>query len=372
MKKAFAIFLVSSIVGMASCSKNSADEATNSPVENPIHDLVRSAFTVAPFDATDITALVPLGNLNPPGHVFPTDHMYFYCFTDKPSLEIKSPGNVTVVRIGKTHYNAGLPNDHYDYTIYFGSDKSYLWWGHVSNLSPRLLTLVNNFNLATCETPYSIGNSTYQQCFLNVSIAASSGETIGISNTFNGLAGMDFGAFVNGSGTNPLEYFDEHSRTMLETKLGRFDGKVKRTAMPICGEIIQDVTATALGNWIKPGLQNHTEEFNIALVKDNIDPSIQAISTGNSIPGLPSNVYYFVPQSSGFTNRHFVDVKADGNTYCYTLGILNFPFPGNSLIPSTSVIIKMENGSTLSVEKRNCDCSCAPYNFTSNKVIFTR
>lgn len=372
MKRVFAIFLASIFLGIYSCSKSDGDTSATNGSQNTMNDLVRGGFTISPFDTIDITALVPLGNLNPPGHVFPTDHMYFYCFTNKTSLDIKSPGNVHIIKIGRTHYNAGLANDHYDYTIYFGTDKSYLWWGHVSNLSPRLSSLANNFNLAKCDTPYSIGGSTYQQCFLNVSILASAGEIIGISNTFNGLAGMDFGAFINGSGSNPLEYFDEHSRTMLETKLGRFDGKVKRTALPICGEIIQDVVATALGNWIKPGLQNHTEEFNLALVKDNIDPSKQAISTGNSIPGLPSNVYYFIPQSSGFTNRNFVEVKADGNTYCYTLGILNFPFPGNSLLPATSVIIKMENGTTLSVEKINCDCTCAPYTFTANKATFTR
>ncbi len=34
--------------------------------------------TVSPMALSDIREIAPLGNLNPPGHVFPTDHIYFY------------------------------------------------------------------------------------------------------------------------------------------------------------------------------------------------------------------------------------------------------------------------------------------------------
>lgn len=372
MKKAVAIFLVALLLGMYSCSKSDSDESTTNGSENPINNLVRGGFTIAPLDPMEITSLVPLGNLNPPAHVFPTDHMYFYCYTNKTSLDIKSPGNVQVTKIGRTHYNAGLLGDYFDYTISMGSDSSYMYWYHVSKLSARLLLETNNFTSAKCDLPYTSGGSTIEQCYLKSNLMVSAGEILGTLNTINGLACMEMGTSVNGISTNPLEYFDAQSRNILENKLGRFDGKVKRIALPICGEIIQDMIATAQGNWLKPGIPKNPEDNHIALVKDNIDPSKEAFSVGISVPGLPSNIYYFSPQSSGFTNRHFAEVKPDGNMYCYTLGILNFPFPGNSLIPATSVIIKMENGTTLSVEKRNCDCTCAPYNFTSNKVTFTR
>ena len=372
MKRAFAIFLASIFLGIYSCSKSDSDTSATNGSQNTMNDLVRGGFTISPLDSMDITALVPLGNLNPPGHVFPTDHMYFYCYTNKAYLDIKSPGNIHVIKIDRTHYNAGLVNDHYDYSISLGSDNSYMYWNHVSKLSARLLLEANNFTSAKCDPSYASGGSTFEQCHLKTYLTVSTGEILGTANSTKGLARMDMGTTVIGVSTNPLEYFDANSRNMLENKLGRFDGKVKRTALPICGEIIQDITATAQGNWLKQGLPKNPEDNHIALVKDNIDSSKQAFSVGVSIPGLPSNVYYFNPQSSGFTNRHFAEVKPDGNTYCYTLGILNFPFPLNSLIPSTSVIIKMENGTTLSVEKRNCDCTCAPYTFTSNKATFTR
>ncbi|MCK9402333.1 MAG: hypothetical protein M0Q26_02945 [Chitinophagaceae bacterium] len=371
MSKPFSCLFFGLILVAFSCKKSGSDTANNDSA-NPIYDLVRGAFTVVPFDTADITALVPLGNLNPPAHTFPTDHMYFYCFTLLPSLPIKSPGNVRILRIGRTHYNAGTSSDHYDYNIAMGSDNSYLYWGHVSNLSPRLLNAVNNFSTAKCEPTYSTGGSTFAQCYLSVSLTASPGEIIGIANAKNGLAGMDFGATINGTGTNPLEYFDARSRAMMEAKLGRYDGKAKRTAAPIGGEINQDIVGTAQGNWFKQGLPRNPEDNHIALVKDNIDPSKQVISVGISLTGLPSNVYYFAPQPAGFVNRNFADVKTDANTYCYTLGLANFPFPGNSVIPSTSVIIKLDNSNTLSVEKRNCNCNCAPFLFTANKVTYTR
>ena len=374
MKKPFASLFACFVLLSLSCKKSSSDNgtATTPDSANHLYDLVKSSFSVSPFDTIYITGLVPLGNLNPPGHVFPTDHMYFYCFTSLPSLNIKSPGNVHVLRVGKVHYNAGLANDHFDYTIMLGSDNSFMYWYHVSELSPRLLTAANNFNTAKCDSVYAIAGSTGQQCYVTLSLAATPDEVLGVAKTSNGLAGMDMGVTISGSGGNPLEFFDTNSRNQLEAKLGRFDGRARRTALPICGEINQDISGTAQGNWVKQGYQKWQEENHIALVKDNVDPNNLVISAGNSMPGLNSGVFSFDTQKAGLINRGFADVKPDGNIYCYTLGFPNFPSPGSVALPNVSVIVRMENGTTLSAEKRNCDCSCTPYIFTANKVTYTR
>jgi hypothetical protein len=352
------------------CNKNSGDSTNDST--NPIYDLKTAAFTFPPFDTADITGLVPLGNLNPTAHVFPSDHMYFYCFTGKPFLEIKSPGSVRVLRISRIHINAGAFNDHYDYKIALGSNNSYMYWDHVSSLSPKLLAAVNNFTGATCEPTYSTGGSSYQGCYFEPpSLMASPGEALGIANTNGGLAGMDLGVYVNLVAMNPLDYFDTKSRSMMEAKLGSYDGRTKRTAAPISGEYNYDIAGTAMGNWIKQGYSRSPEDNNLALVKDNITPSIQVFSAGNTLPGLSSGTYYFNPKSTGLINRNFADVKVDGNIYCYTLDLLGFVNVGNS-IPGTSIIIRMDGTTTMSAEKRNCDCSCSPYLFTSNKVSYTR
>ncbi|MDE3253490.1 MAG: hypothetical protein KGO92_11830, partial [Bacteroidota bacterium] len=150
LKKILLILLPGAL--FLSCKKQGDDSQTGNI---PMTDLTRGGFTALPIDTADITALVPLGNLNPPAHTFPTDHMYLYCFTSKSVLPIHSPGIVRIIRIGRTHYNAGQFNDHYDYNISLGSESSCLVWGHISELSQKLLDAVSNFSKATCQTPYT-------------------------------------------------------------------------------------------------------------------------------------------------------------------------------------------------------------------------
>ncbi len=54
--------------------------------------------TVSPIDIASIRDLTPLGNLNPPAHTHPTDHLYFYAtFTGtRVPIPILSPGDVVV------------------------------------------------------------------------------------------------------------------------------------------------------------------------------------------------------------------------------------------------------------------------------------
>src|SRR5215510_6450023 len=43
------------------------------------------SFDRSPVDLAQVTGVVPLGNVNPPGHTFPTPHMYFYLKRDNPA-----------------------------------------------------------------------------------------------------------------------------------------------------------------------------------------------------------------------------------------------------------------------------------------------
>ena len=353
------------------CNK-SENDSPQMDSQDPKYDLVTAAFTTTPFDTSDIKSLVPLGNLNPSAHVFPTDHMYLICASNKPSLEIKSPGNVHILKITRGTSTSLSLNNSYEYTIELGSENSYMYWSHVSNLSQRLLTALNNFNGAVCQPAYTTGGITYQGCYVYpVGLSAIAGETLGFANINSGAGGIDLGVKIKGEAGNPLEYFDATSRSMLQAKLGSFDGKIKRTAPPICGEYNLDIPGTAMGNWIKQGSTKTPEDNNIALVKDNITPSIQVFSAGLTLPNLNSGTYYFNPTSMGLINRNFSEVKPDGITYCYTLDLLGFVNSGNS-IPNTSILIKMENSTTLIAEKRNCNCTCTPYTFTNFKITYTR
>ncbi len=181
MKKRVSVIILWGLMINAGCNKSSSDTTTNSA--NPLYDLKIASLTVPPLDTADVTGLVPLGNLNPTAHVFPSDHMYFYCFTSKPSLEIKSPGNVHVLRISRTRLNAGAFNDHYEYKIALGSENSYMYWDHVSSLSTKLQAAVNNFSGATCEPAYTTGGISYQGCYVEpANFMAAPGDVLGIAN----------------------------------------------------------------------------------------------------------------------------------------------------------------------------------------------
>lgn len=89
-------FLVA-LIGVPACQKGS-------PVAPGATAL---AFTAPPIALGNIESIVPLGNMNPPNHTLPTDHVYVYHHLDLahrslPPFEVVAPagGTVTLVRRG--------------------------------------------------------------------------------------------------------------------------------------------------------------------------------------------------------------------------------------------------------------------------------
>ena len=77
-------------------------------------------FSASPLDIEYIMGIVPLGNLNPPSHTFPTDHVYFHITrqqgADSPDITtLYSPGNLTITRVSASeHVEAGFM----DYNVF--------------------------------------------------------------------------------------------------------------------------------------------------------------------------------------------------------------------------------------------------------------
>ncbi len=66
--------------------------AADRPVSEP-------RLTVSPLRLSDLDYIIPLGNLNPPGHTFPTDHIYF-CQKDRyQRYPVRAPLTAKVVRL---------------------------------------------------------------------------------------------------------------------------------------------------------------------------------------------------------------------------------------------------------------------------------
>src|SRR4051794_32714151 len=67
-------------------------------------------FSVSPVPDADLLGWVPLGQLAPPGHLFPTDHQYLYINDPgKPSsvrqVNVVAPGDITITLAHRTHYS---------------------------------------------------------------------------------------------------------------------------------------------------------------------------------------------------------------------------------------------------------------------------
>lgn len=71
-------------------------------------------FTYSPLKISDIQFATPLGNLNPPGHTLPSDHVYFYWVNP----DRRTPGDMDVMRVvyapgsgTVTYMNGPVPPD---------------------------------------------------------------------------------------------------------------------------------------------------------------------------------------------------------------------------------------------------------------------
>ncbi|MGB4938439.1 MAG: hypothetical protein WBO30_15590 [Ferruginibacter sp.] len=358
-KAAFWVILCSTGIVFSSCKKGD-DESS--------YAIATASLSVSPVDTSQVSGLVPLGNLNPPGHTFPTDHMYFYFKNPGVSVPVYAPGNLHIFQISRFRNNPGTPGATEDYSIDFGSQSgTLLYFSHVSSLSPALLAAADAFSGASCES-YSTGGSTIEFCRKSVSLDINAGEIIGSGNEVAGQFALDMGFRVNNIAVCPLDYFNAGTKVKLEAKLGNSNGTVKRITAPICGEYNQDLSGTLQGNWYKQGVPRSPEDNHIAFVKDNVEPEKLRISIGSAVPGLPSAVYNFTQTGAGVIDRPFISVTNTGQIFCY-----NPLYYYGAPVPGTSIIVKLEDNGTLSFEKRNCDCSCnLPYAFSAAKISYTR
>lgn len=348
-------------------------------------------FSVAPVDLSVVTGIVPLGNFNPSGHTFPTDHVYFYLkksisgnYNSAPvETTLYSPGNAWIVAIsGLEHVSENPPYTDYDLDIMPCKDVT-LRFAHVTTISQELRDLVvapyGEFN------EYTTGGKAFKMYkkILNVSISA--GEVIGTAGGREGQNALDVGTYDARSAlsfarperwensrakytTCPVDYFEDDINSKMVAKLGNYQGTISRTVEPLCGEFAQDVPDTAQGVWLVNGTTNiYPEDPHLTLGHDNVEPQKGVFSVGTSIKGLQAGAYPFVPKSSGLVNRDFKDVKADGKVYCYEPQY----FGGSSRF---TIILQLTSDTTLQIEKREESASCGggPWVFGTGYTDFER
>jgi hypothetical protein len=324
-------------------------------------------FTHPPTNLGDLSAIVPLGNLNPAGHTLPTRHIYAYPKMKKPgdpttaiTVPVYAPGPLELVAV---EFHADAP----DWALHLKPCRdTTLYFRHVDKLDAKIAAAVGDMAKGGVELPDFVAKS--------VSILVAAGQLIGHARTFD-IGLHDFRKppqpFVNPAryavdfpalfaafpefGKNPaakaianvivpqalfnrcpVDYFTPKPKAALEALLADYDGAPLASGKPPCHSHMQDVPGTAQGNWFSDEKPDHdalfAEETSLALANWNVDPTVQLFSLNENLPGFTSalleapaqpddvNSAFEFPVREGpqRTNRRFAEIKDDA-IYCYDL-----------------------------------------------------
>lgn len=293
-----------------------------------------AVFTTLPVDTAQVMGWVPLGNFNPPGHTFPTDHQYLYLkslLTGGGSTALVAPGAITIVRVRRTVYNNRSP----DYAVTFMPCAEILGeFGHVSELDADLLAELGAFD-QQCSTYSPTPVQTVTTCSSQPrEIRRAAGAHLGAT------AGLDLSLFdsritpivfanpsrwrTNSDGFDSFhvaafsDYYAEPMRSWAIGHLGSFDGAIRRTAAPVGGTIAVDVAGTAQGAWLAPGAPTYPEIPHLTIAPDNVQPERVAISMGSPLNGVPAQAYVALPLSGPVTSPR--DITPASGVVCWEFG----------------------------------------------------
>jgi hypothetical protein len=339
-------------------------------------------FTVCPVDLDDVSTIVPLGNLNPPGHTFPTDHIYWYLRAAGSTgvtveTPLYAPGDMTLTSATASHHvNAGLT----DFGITMECGDVVLILGHVTTLAENIFGNSTDLSGWDLQNEYSTGGETYRMYSKQFNRAIEAGDSLGTAGGNPGQWALDIGTYdlsaTSGTAANPsrwqnswyrhavcpLDFYEAGPVVDAIWALVARDGGAGD--MYPCGQALQDVPGAAHGCWFLDGVtEPYPEDNHLALVWHNTQPALAAISVGTMIPTLTSGVYTFTPENTGALNRDFSDVTADGAVYGYTTAGL----------PGGVIIVSLPTSNTLWIEHLpSATTNPASWVFTAAKTLFNR
>ncbi len=259
--------LATCLLPLLACGGNSVSSPDNPIASGPTTVAPTSGpFTLraSPIEPAQIDFILPLGNLNPPGHTFPTDHIYFYVGFLRPEIRgvpVFAPGDGTV----RTIFNRDQP----DVKIYVRATSTVTYYIDHVVLDPQI----------------------------REGMQVTAGQRLGTSGT--GGFGIDFGVvndaltltgFVNPAryptdtihADAPLKYYVEPMRSQLY-------GMVRREGGDRDGKIDFDVAGRLIGNWFLEGLpvsesaQPAAWPKHLAFVFDNVLPTERRIAIGGTL-----------------------------------------------------------------------------------------
>lgn len=259
---------------VVSCGGGSSGTGSGNTDVPPPHGGV-AQFTVIPTQPVAGQSLTALGNLNPPGHVLPTDHVYFYSWNLAASSAQPQPGTRDVYMPATGAVYMVLKQQVPEYKIgYRVTNDFYFYFDHlIPNTVPK------------------VGDTVF------------AGTLVG---TTSPDAALDLGAFdasVSHSGflnltrytyqtlhfVSPWQYFTADLQARLYPQVYRMPSESNKD-----GRCDYGIAGKLVGDWFLHGLSatdsqgSAGQSKTLAFVYDYYDPSQVRISVGGTVgaPGV--------------------------------------------------------------------------------------
>jgi len=262
LSKGSAVVLAVVAAACGSSTSPSSSSSNNTSVTRPSGPF---AFTASPMDPAFVEFIAPLGNLNPPGHTLPTDHIYFYYRLLNPS----APARVVLA-----------PADGTVQTVITGN-----------NVEVKLLIL------AASPCTYYLDHVVPDAAIVQ-GVAIKAGQRVGMTNPSGASFGIDLGVFSDAvtvpfanpsrysseslHGDSPIKYFSEPLRTQLYALVRRSSGDRD-------GTFNYDVAGRLIGNWFAESVPVSASQspenwaLHLAFAYDNFDPAVMRVSSGGAL-----------------------------------------------------------------------------------------
>lgn len=343
-------------------------------------------FTHSPIAMDDVYRFIPLGNYNPSGHVFPTSHHYIDIQHEKGSISVYAPCDGWITYVSENSLPAPLSRE---YAIELWACRDVMVkFGHISRLDDAILLQLGDVK---ATTSYATGGSTYNLKVYKPRIEVKAGDKIAEMLDLANVSGIDFGTIdkrenlplINPGRWGGYGYINAVSFLNYTTQAIRNDfygmvqygneGFLQRTAPPLEGQVCYDVKGTAQGIWFFPGKDVYPEDPHLSLIRNNFVPQKNVISMGTSVPGLPPIAYEFYPVASGFNNRGFDQLTADGQIYTFS-DFVNFwdqPITDFTFSSENVILIQLVDQETLRIEQQT-KSDGPPWSFKNNYREFKR
>lgn len=251
----------------AACGGSGSTTPTSPSIENPGFPQGTLTLTHAVVDPAAVRWITPLGNLNPPGHALPTDHIYFY-------IADPDAGESPVAR-RTTFYAPGSG------TVYFVIGGAV---GQESKVMVRQTSSMSYYvDHLILTAPITTGTVITAGQVLGTSGSAYAVD-LGVINNNITVGFINPSRYINKGDAlhadGPLKYYTEPLRSQLYAQ-------VQRLGPDLDGQTNYDKAGTLSGNWF-------TQDGNssMSFVFDTYDPARPLISAG---VGVSQGVFGLAP-----------------------------------------------------------------------------